>query len=186
MKKLLFLLLTSYFTLLTSHMAFASHMAGGQIAYEYLGNNGLDYRVTYTFYRDCGGVGAPATVTINTSSASAGANFNNTSNPGVNNGNVVPICLTAVTTCSGGGTPGREEWVYEEDITLPSKRTDWVFSVSINARNNTITTINPTGVDMYVYATLNNTIRINRFNGIIPRIYRNTETPIRAFRRKRD
>ncbi|MBI2966337.1 MAG: gliding motility-associated C-terminal domain-containing protein [Bacteroidetes bacterium] len=136
----------------------ATHLAGGQITYTYLGNNGFDYRVTYTLYRDCSGAVAPGTVTINTSSVSAGANFNTVSGAGVNNGNVVPICPTANTTCTGGATPGRAEWVYQADITLPSKRTDWVFSVSIPNRNNAITTINPTTVPMYVYATLNNTV----------------------------
>lgn len=142
--------------LFISKQAAASHLAGGQITYTH--GVGLTYTVTYTFYRDCGGIAAPATVTIVTSSANAGVNFNTVSAAGVNNGNVVPVCPTATTTCSGGATPGRAKWVYTATINLPSQQTDWVFSVTENARNAGITTSNASGQNMYVESTLNNTI----------------------------
>lgn len=158
MKKIYLTLLIALCIVGGANRIYATHIAGGQITYSYAGNNGLDYRVTYTFYRDCGGVAAPGSITINTSSLSGGSNFNTTANLVSGPTQVVPVCPTAITTCSGGTTEGREEYVYEVTITLPSKRTDWVFSVSLSARNNAITTINPTSVAMYVESTLNNTI----------------------------
>ncbi|MFN7592103.1 MAG: hypothetical protein ACK5QZ_02040, partial [Bacteroidota bacterium] len=38
----------------------ATHAAGADIAYEWVSGN--TYKVTCTFYRDCGGVAAPKTV----------------------------------------------------------------------------------------------------------------------------
>ncbi|MBL4755738.1 MAG: PKD domain-containing protein, partial [Flavobacteriales bacterium] len=136
----------------------ATHLAGGQITYVEAGNNGLDYDVTFTFYRDCAGLAGAiptATAIINASSANAGANFNTVA-PGVNLGEIVPLCLTATSTCTGGPTEGRARWDYTVTITLPSKETDWVFSSEYNARNGAITT-GPSG-PMYVFSTLNNTI----------------------------
>ena len=158
MKRLLSALLFGFIILCISEQSIASHITGGQIGYMYLGNNGLDYRVTYTFYRDCAGINAPFNVTIVTSSANCSVNFNTFAPRIAGPTQVVPICPSANTTCTGGSTPGREEYIYQADITLPSKCTDWVFSVTLNARNNAITTINPTGVPMYVESTLNNTI----------------------------
>ena len=143
--KLLFL---SAFISLLNINAKASHLAGGQITYTH--TTGLTYSITYTFYRDCGGIAAPANVPIVVSSVNAGSSTTVTSGAGVNNGNVVPVCPTAVTTCSGGGTPGREKWVYSASVTLTSQQTDWVFSCSQNARNAGITTSNGSGQPMYV------------------------------------
>ncbi|MBI3502084.1 MAG: PKD domain-containing protein [Bacteroidetes bacterium] len=158
MKKIIILLFfASSFSLFHSYEAKASHMAGGQITYTHTA--GLTYNITYTFYRDCSGIPAPATVPIVITSANASFTATVTSGAGVNNGNVVPVCPTATTTCSGGATPGREKWVYTASVTLPSAQTDWNFSVSQTARNAAITTIvSPGTMAMYVYATLNNTI----------------------------
>lgn len=148
--------LSAIICLLSINEANASHMAGGQITYTHTA--GLTYNITYTFYRDCGGVAAPGNVTINTASANAGVNFNTVSGAGVNNGNVVPVSGCPPTTCSGGATPGREKWVYTASITLPSQQTDWIFSVAVNARNAGITTSNASGQTMYVESLLNNVI----------------------------
>ncbi len=133
----------------------ASHAAGADISYTYIGGN--VYRVTYTFYRDCSGIAAPGNVTIVTSSTSCGVvPFNTVAPQTAGPVQVVPICGAASTTCTGGGTPGRQQYKYQANITLPSLCTDWVFGVSVNARNAAITT-GPSGV-LYVEATLNNTI----------------------------
>ncbi|HEY4800168.1 MAG TPA: hypothetical protein VII99_13895, partial [Bacteroidia bacterium] len=157
MKKLhLSSVITFILLFFSSIIANATHIAGGEITYKYLGNNGLQFRVIYTFYRDCAGVAAPGTVTIVTSSATAGSSFNTTANQVSGPVQVVPVCATATTTCNGGTTDGRQQFIYQADITLPSHNSDWVFSVSLSNRNNAITTINPTTVAMYVEATLNN------------------------------
>jgi hypothetical protein len=67
MKRLLFFL----FGLLSClSSANASHIMGGEITYDWLGGN--DYRVRYTFYRDCAGIAAPAVVQITYGSATCG------------------------------------------------------------------------------------------------------------------
>ena len=52
MKKLLFILVL----LLTSKLH-AAHIIGGEVYYDYLGND--QYKVTFEIYRDCNGAGAP-------------------------------------------------------------------------------------------------------------------------------
>ena len=43
-------------TLIISFQTFASHIVGGELYYDYLGNN--QYRVSITLYRDCFSSGA--------------------------------------------------------------------------------------------------------------------------------
>ena len=42
--------------------SFASHMAGADLTYEYIGNG--QYLVTFTLYRDCFGIPAPTTESV--------------------------------------------------------------------------------------------------------------------------
>ena len=159
MKKAIIISLAAILLAGFSKESSATHLAGGQIGYVYAGNNGLDYDVTFTFYRDCAGLaGALPTfdAVITASSANAGVSFNTTTAPGINLGEVVPLCPTATSTCTVGFTEGRARWDYTITISLPSKEIDWVFSAEYNARNGAITT-GPSG-PMYVYSTLNNTI----------------------------
>ncbi len=160
MKKAIIITLTALFIAGFSKESSATHLAGGQITYMEAGNNGLDYDVTFTFYRDCAGFAAAlptATAIITASSANAGVSFTTVA-PGVNLGEVVPLCPTATSTCTGGLIEGRERWDYTETITLPSKQTDWVFSAAYPNRNGAINTLVSAAVPMYVYSTLNNTI----------------------------
>lgn len=140
---------------LTFNEAKASHASGADISYAHI--TGLQYQVTYTFYRDCSGIAAPGSVTFTTSSANAGVSFNTVSGaPGAPT-QVVPVCPTATTTCSGGATPGRNRFIYQANITLTSQQTDWVFGVTIFSRNPASTLV---GSDaLYVEATLNNTMQ---------------------------
>lgn len=140
--------------------AMATHSAGCDIQYRCLG--GLLYQVEVAFYRDCGGVSEPNSITINCKSLSANYNINlsaakvnNTSN-----GTEVTLpCASATTTCLGGATPGIKKWIYRATVQLPSARADWVFSYAVCCRNCTITTINsPCAANstLYVEAKLNN------------------------------
>ena len=85
----------------TSNEAFASHAQSADITYQCLGGN--QYQISLSFYRDCAGVAAPATVTVNLSSATCGENYNLTLNPIPGTGiDVSPICAAFNTECSGG------------------------------------------------------------------------------------
>ncbi|MCW3084782.1 MAG: hypothetical protein JWP12_2148 [Bacteroidetes bacterium] len=136
--------------------AFASHAQSADITYQCLGGN--QYRINLSFYRDCAGVAAPNTVTINISSASCGPNFDLTLNqiPGTGT-DVSPICSSLTSVCAGGVYPGVQEYKYTGVTTLPMACSDWHFSFSICCRNTSIGTIlNPSSENMYIEAFLNN------------------------------
>lgn len=142
-----------------SNKLYATHAAGSDIKYRCLG--GLQYEIEVTFYRDCGGVAEPSSITVNCRSNSGGNNFNVTlSKVSAGNGQEITVpCATSSSTCGGGSATGVRQWVYRGTVNLPAARTDWVFSYSICCRNCSITTIsNPCGSNsnLYVEATLNN------------------------------
>lgn len=136
----------------------ATHSAGSDISYRCLG--GLTYEITVSFYRDCGGVAEPASITINCRSTAAGANLtlNAMKIPGYGNEITLP-CSGNATNCNGGSGTGIREWKYRAVVTLPSAQSDWIFSYNICCRNCAITTIQSpcaaTSV-LYVEAKLNN------------------------------
>jgi gliding motility-associated-like protein len=136
--------------------AFASHAQSADITYQCLGGN--QYQISLSFYRDCAGVAAPTTATINISSASCGQNLTLTLNPIPGTGiEVSPICTQMNTQCTGGTYPGVQEYKYSGIITLPMQCTDWTFSFSLCCRNASINTIvNPSAENIYVEAQLNN------------------------------
>ncbi|MGQ0828904.1 MAG: PKD domain-containing protein [Bacteroidota bacterium] len=136
--------------------AFASHAQSADITYKCLGGN--QYQISLSFYRDCAGVNAPNTATVNISSASCGQNLTATLNPIPGTGvDVAPICTQMATQCTGGTHPGVQEYIYRGIITLPAQCTDWVFSFSLCCRNASIGTIvNPASENIYVEAHLNN------------------------------
>lgn len=136
--------------------AYASHAQSADITYECLGGN--QYRINLSFYRDCAGVAAPNTATIDVTSATCGQNLTLTLNQIPGTGiDVTPICASMTTQCSGGSYPGVQEWKYTGVITLPMACVDWVFSFNLCCRNAAISTIvAPSSENIYVEATLNN------------------------------
>ncbi|MFH1321853.1 MAG: PKD domain-containing protein [Bacteroidota bacterium] len=135
----------------------ATHCAGIDMSYECLGGND-SFRVVVSFYRDCGGIAAPAAFTIDIRSASCGVSFSTVASL-ISVGEITPTCPTTFTTCVGGVFPGREEYVYVDTVTLPAQCTDWVFSTWEYARNVDPTTIvTPDNDTLYVEARLNNMI----------------------------
>ena len=134
----------------------ATHAQSADITYQCLGAN--QYEISVSFYRDCAGVNAPNTITINSASATCAQNFNTTLSQIPGTGiDVTPICNTLATECNGGNTPGVEEYIYQGIINLPNQCNDWTFSFTLCCRNNAINTINnPGGENIYVEAVLNN------------------------------
>lgn len=135
--------------------SYASHVQGGDLTYRCLGGN--QYEITLALYRDCAGISAPTSVSINYKSVSCGINLNVTLNKIAGTGiEVTPICTSLTTQCAGGTYPGVQEYIYRGIVTLPPC-SDWVLSYSISARNAAINTIvSPSSQNMYIQATLNN------------------------------
>lgn len=151
--------------LLWQHEARATHAMGGDITYECLGNN--QYRVNMSFFRDCNGVAAPTSCTngdlrFNVRSAACGANFN-ACFVLQNVQTVTPICDGAADRCtSASGVYGVERYRYSAVINLTPWAgcgTNWIIDWDLCCRNNAITSLNnPGGRDLYLSATLNNTV----------------------------
>src|SRR5437867_3018138 len=136
-----FLILTLTLLLSSVKRSDASHAAGAEITYRWLG--GLTYEVTCTFYRDCAGIDAPLSVSLDYHSNACGA-FDATVilNPIAGTGQEITYaCPGSPTTCNGGTQPGIKQWVYRGTITLPYACTDWNFNFAVAARNCAITTI---------------------------------------------
>ena len=155
-KSVLGIALSAFFYLINLNESKASHAMGADITYQCLGNN--QYRVTFSFYRDCFGIAAPATMSLNISSSCFPNQTVNLSPLPSSPTLITPLCPSALSTCNGGSFTGIQEWVYEGIITLPGPCADWTFSHSENARNAAITTISGAGSDdLFVYSVLNNT-----------------------------
>lgn len=138
------------------NFSFASHTMGADLTYQSLG--GETYQFTLSFYRDCYGIDAPTSVSIDIKSVSCGINTTLNLQPVTGTGKeITPICPTTQTTCNGGSYTGIQEWVYTGTYTLPAKCSDWILSYDICCRNAAITTISsPDLENLYVEAHLDN------------------------------
>ncbi len=153
--KAFLILLLVVFSMLNSKNSEASHMMGMDLTYVCLGGN--DYEFTINLYRDCSGVNAPGSLTININSASCGSTNTlllTATGPGVD---ISPLCASATSTCAGGANPGVEHWEYKGTFTLPMNCPDWNFSYALCCRNNSITNlIAPSSESLYIESTLDN------------------------------
>ncbi|MFZ7113793.1 MAG: T9SS type A sorting domain-containing protein [Bacteroidota bacterium] len=141
----------------------ASHMAGADLTYEYIGNN--QYLVTYTLYRDCAGIDAPLTESLQVGSTVCGSGVSQslTLNQVPGTGQEISLnCPGNPSTCAGGTAPGIQAYEYTTIVTLPAQCPDWNFSVSNCCRNAAITTLDfGSGDGQYLEAYLNNTTTNN-------------------------
>ena len=133
---------------------FATHVSGADLQYKWI--SGRTYEVTVTFYRDCAGSPAPASISLNAVSASCGLNQDYTLNPLPGAGQEITFpCRFVTTLCTNSGSPyaGYEQYVYRNNITLPQYCSDWVFSFFICCRNCAITTLStPCSEKLYIDA----------------------------------
>ena len=130
----------------------ASHAMGADLAYTCLGNG--QYALTLSFYRDCTGISAPTSATINMTSS---CNTLIATLPLISWVEISPICPTALSSCQGGTEPGAEQYIYSDTISV-SPCADWVFSFSHCCRNPLITNLQtPSGQNIFIKATLDNT-----------------------------
>lgn len=160
MKKITLAFLTTVMVLagmLASEKASASHCAGGELTYAWVRDS--TYRVTLKFYRDCSGVSMPTSF-----------DFCVTNNAGISTSGLpsnlpkVGPTTRATSNCSrnkcdvpAGLLPGYEEGVFETNVTLPGRATQWKFGVSLSARNHTENLL-PDQSTFYIESTLNNVV----------------------------
>lgn len=161
---LLLLLLPALFVPLKS---WASHAMGADLTYTCIGPD--TYEIRLTFFRDCGGIDAPTSVTINFESVSCGLSTSITlaqdsliigSDTYFSGDEVSPLCSDSLpnSECNGGDLPGVEIYIYTGTITLPAPCPDWTLSYGLCCRNDDITNLDdPDGYDIHVEATIDNT-----------------------------
>ena len=149
----------------------ATHISGADLTYTWVSGN--TFELELTLYRDCSGITAPNSVSINYKSATCGYNLNVVLNKKPGTGQEITLpCNSSPTTCSGGISPGIQKYEYVGLVTLPAQCTDWVFGYSICCRNCAITTLtfsppNCSGAPAtYIEATLNNLIAPNNSSPI--------------------
>ncbi len=136
---------------------YATHAAGGELTYEWLG--GDYYRLTVKFYRDCAGIAAPNTLTVCIQNRCNSSDMSITLYPVDDPVEIGAGCPGYPSRCRGGSLPGYQEYRYDNVVQLPSQCDKWVFFVSINARNNAIGNLVGTGLgsnNLYLEATLDN------------------------------
>ena len=109
----------------------ASHAAGMDISYECIsqGVSSDTYKITLKFYRDCTGIPAPGSLSLNYSSSCGSGSITLNQTGGAVNIN--PVCLSY---CNGGTSLGIEQYTYTGNITI-THCSNWVLSVCENARN---------------------------------------------------
>ena len=153
MKKFLFILIIAF--LLPFTPVKASHFAGADMTYTCLGGN--TYLISISFYRDCSGISAPTSITVNFS-CSSNSNFNFNASlqkiPGTGQ-EVTPACSTMFTKCNNGYNYGIQEYVYQAQITL-NPCNNWVMSYASCCRNPVSTVANNSSNGWYIKAELNN------------------------------
>jgi len=133
----------------------ASHAMGAALTYECLGSN--QYRLTYSFYRDCDGIFAPASINVAYTSACYPGSLINLVPTAGSPTQIANVCPSFITTCNGGTYTGIEEWIYTAVINLPGPCADWTFSYAECCRNSAITTVDNVGsYNLYVFSLLNN------------------------------
>lgn len=166
--------------LLVSHQAGASHLAGGNIAYTFVGMtpNGPAFRIVLTLFRDCSGIGlgtgnqtviaryAPG---VNCTGPIPGANLSLPGRPQTGGQVEVPCQLeVSPTTCNGGTRYGIERYEYDGIFIVPSSIPDqcrkFIFSFEICCRNTAQNYVGTNGEDFYIETYLDATSAIVPYN----------------------
>ena len=149
--KNLFVVAIAIFSVSTSSLA--THIAGGNIAYECTGTPN-QYLITLTLFRDCSGVSAPTSTNIVFSNTCGAAN------PTLNltlqsSSEVSQLCTPEIpnSTCQGGSLPGMQEYIYSGTVTLNPVCNTWTMSYTVCDRN---PTTNLLGTNcFYIRSTIN-------------------------------
>ena len=142
------------FLFLMSFQIQATHDAGGDLSYTCLGNN--HYQVKLKLYRDCNGINAPGTASVNVIGGNTCSGFSQ--GLPLNKISVVDVptvCSSVMgqTSCHGGTLPGYEEHTYTGvlDLSGLSPGCTWTASYSNCCRNSAITNlVSATSSNFYI------------------------------------
>jgi len=174
MKKLVRLFTLAIALIGLTFSADASHLAGGDIQYEYVSSTGNShkYKVKLRLYRDQSGITMPTSATVYACSANH-PTVSTSCTQVAGSGVVAPTLFDCVSSTNAGVTI--EVYIYEGEIILPGNAPDWTFAWSSCCRNPSIDNINnPSSQDLYIAAKLNNMIGQNTSPFFV-------SEPVRAF-----
>ena len=174
MKKLVRLLTLAIALIGLTFSANASHLAGGDIQYEYVSSTGNShkYKIKLRLYRDQSGITMPTSATVYACSANH-PTVSTSCTQVAGSGVVAPTLFDCVSSTNAGVTI--EVYIYEGEIILPGNAPDWTFAWSSCCRNPSIDNINnPSSQDLYIAAKLNNMIGQNTSPFFV-------SEPVRAF-----
>lgn len=141
--------------LLLATSARATHISGGEIYYDCLGNN--QYRITLVVYRDCAGILLNSSYTLNVNSP-CGNKTMTVSTPGGTE--ISQLCDLQLpnSTCNGGNLPGIQQYIYTGTVSLPPCNF-WTISWTEQWRNGAIANlVQPGNKNVYIEAKLNNVL----------------------------
>ncbi|AEV33162.1 hypothetical protein Oweho_2188 [Owenweeksia hongkongensis DSM 17368] len=175
MKKILFTLFAALFLLGMPQEAKASHAAGGEITYKYIGDStGIPYHycIYLTVYRrnESGSASLPATLSPQLQVTSGCFGTQSLSMPrtppppgrAAGDGGWTPLNYTSCVDENDPAGFNISEHRYQTCVVLPGKCSDFKFSWSLCCRNSNITNlVNPAGNNLYLESTLNNTLGPN-------------------------
>lgn len=148
MKKLI---LTLVFPLLFSLQAQASHILGGEISYEYVGNNQYDVLMTIFWEQTAFDPGATTTVQLNSASCNVSSTI-----PLTRIGS--PISVSSFNDCVSNTGYSPMVNYYHGLVTINQLCTDYVFSWTLCCRSGGITNmVGSSGFSFYFSAELDNT-----------------------------
>ncbi len=174
MKKLLVTFIGLFALLFTAE---ASHMAGGDIQYKYIGDStGVNnqYQVIVRLYRDAAGITMPTTIPISVCSSCYATTTINCPLVGGGPGSVAPTLFDCVTPGSPG-TVTIEVYIYKGIGILPGLCSDWKFAYNTCCRNGAVGNITgASGQGFYIEAKLNNFLGNNTSPYFV-------SEPVRAF-----
>ncbi|MCT4582044.1 MAG: PKD domain-containing protein [Flavobacteriales bacterium] len=133
----------------------ASHVPGGNLTYQCLGNN--QFSVTLTLYEDCGDAFEPLLGTAINVNSSCGHNFTMLLNNTVYQQEISQLCPSSIgqSECNGGGLPGIFMHQWSGVITLPAQCNNWRFEYDNCCRDNSSNLVGSSS-NYYFYADLNN------------------------------
>lgn len=137
-------ILSSVIFLLAFFASWASHVPGGNISYQCLGNN--QYLITLTLYEDCGSAfissppnyPVPPNETVYIANDCGYGSPTSISLPNLSyNQEVSQLCLSQLgqSECNGGSLPGVYMHQWQGIVTLPGNCDSWTFSYSSCCRN---------------------------------------------------
>ncbi len=133
----------------------ASHLPGGDLVYECIGQD--SFLVTLTLFRDCSGTYAPSTTQLNlTSDCGPSITATLVKQPIVHEVSQICASMLGSSSCNGGSLFGLEAHIYSGIVVLSPQCSNWTFSYSTCCRNLNINNLsNPGGLAIWLGATLN-------------------------------